>query len=258
MTDIIIFSGQSNMQGQTEAPMSPIPVENALEYRLLSDSLVPLAHPVGEDIGDRLLLGAHMGNGSLVPDFCRAYTAETGRKAVAVHAARGATQVHEWLPGTERFEALIKKCRGAISAAEKTDRVGKIHFVWLQGESDAIYSVDGETYGRRIVTLKSALQSCLNIDDFCMIRVGKFVNDDRDIAIIRKQEELYRQGSCVMLTRFTGHCTNDPDAWINPEANGHYNNKAMTKIGQISGKNLALHTLEQAFELEEEPYPELR
>ena len=42
-TDILIFAGRSNMQGQTEAlPFPNKPVADALEYRHLTDSLVPL------------------------------------------------------------------------------------------------------------------------------------------------------------------------------------------------------------------------
>ena len=52
--DIIVFSGQSNMQGQTEGLptlTSPLPVvDGALKYRYLTDLLEPLLHPVGEDI----------------------------------------------------------------------------------------------------------------------------------------------------------------------------------------------------------------
>ena len=50
MTDVIIFGGQSNMQGQSERLSENVPVKSALEYRLLTDSLVPLSNPVGEDI----------------------------------------------------------------------------------------------------------------------------------------------------------------------------------------------------------------
>ena len=55
MTDILIFSGQSNMQGQTESDPMDKPVAGASEYRLLTDSFVPLKNPVGEDIGELLL-----------------------------------------------------------------------------------------------------------------------------------------------------------------------------------------------------------
>ncbi len=113
--DVIIFSGQSNMQGQTEAlPLENDPVENAFEYRHLTGELAELKHPCGEDIGGGLLLGAHLGRGSLLPAFCREYAARTGRTTVAVHAAKGATCAFEWLEGTARFEALVEKSRGAF------------------------------------------------------------------------------------------------------------------------------------------------
>ena len=48
--DILIFGGQSNMQGQTEGlPENNAPVQGALEYRVKTDELIPLQHPVGED-----------------------------------------------------------------------------------------------------------------------------------------------------------------------------------------------------------------
>ncbi len=50
--DLLIFSGQSNMQGQTEGPCENNEViNNCFEYKYLSDSLTPLKHPVGETIG---------------------------------------------------------------------------------------------------------------------------------------------------------------------------------------------------------------
>ena len=71
--DLLIFSGQSNMQGQTECDPKDEPVANAAEYRVLTDELVPLKNPVGEDIGEKGredLLASHLGHGSLIPYFC--------------------------------------------------------------------------------------------------------------------------------------------------------------------------------------------
>ena len=47
--DIIIFGGQSNMQGESES-RTPGVVAHAYEYRFLDDTIVPLENPVGEDI----------------------------------------------------------------------------------------------------------------------------------------------------------------------------------------------------------------
>ncbi len=258
MTDILIFSGQSNMQGQTESCPDTTPVAGALEYRYLSDTLVPLAHPVGEDIGDGLLWGAYQGNGSLIPDFCRAYTAETRRAVVAVHAARGATMISEWQAPSARFDALIAKCRSAMDAVRRTDEIGRVFFVWLQGESDAVAGVTEAAYRAGMQTFRASLMSALPVECFAIIRVGKFAGDERDIEIIRAQEALNKTEDFLLLTRLTGVCTNDPAKWISPFAVGHYNNAAMTLIGRAAGKHLGLYAMGGSFDLEPEPYPEVR
>lgn len=50
MRDLIVFGGQSNMQGQTERLADNRIVKGAWEYRHLTGSLVPLCDPCGEDI----------------------------------------------------------------------------------------------------------------------------------------------------------------------------------------------------------------
>ncbi len=257
--DVIIFSGQSNMQGQTEAPMSSEPIVGAREYRYLSNTILPLAHPVGEDIlsedgKDYWLLGAHQGYGSLIPDFCRSYIEKTGNEVLAVHAAKGATMVCQWLPETLRYRMLIRKVRGAVAACATPPE--HVWFVWLQGESDAIAACTADEYGRQMKRLREALISDLSIDAFGIIRVGKFVGDDRDLAIITAQEMLCQTEDFVMLTRMTGYCTQSPD-YLNPFEAGHYNNAAMTRIGQAAGEQLGRLCCGEALCLENEPYKEL-
>ena len=98
-TDVIIFGGQSNMQGQTESlPESNDPVEGALEFRYYEDALIPLQNPVGEAMhGGIACMASSQGHGSLVPAFCRAYQARRchsrrarrngARRMVTRHAA---------------------------------------------------------------------------------------------------------------------------------------------------------------------------
>lgn len=60
--DLILFAGQSNMQGQTGILPSPNePVENAEEYLFLKDELTALKHPVGENVA----FGGGAGKGEL-------------------------------------------------------------------------------------------------------------------------------------------------------------------------------------------------
>ena len=68
-TDLIIFSGQSNMEGEAERmPEDNSPVEGALEYRFLEDKLVPLRHPAGENISNNgILHGSQKGTSPSSP-----------------------------------------------------------------------------------------------------------------------------------------------------------------------------------------------
>ncbi len=257
MKDILIFSGQSNMQGQTEALPPQIPLDGAWEYRYLSDKLVPLCHPVGETIGEVLLWKAHEGKGSMLPDFCKAYMQQTHRDVVAVHVARGSTKISEWLSPSQRFDAFMSKCRAAIKKVADTDTIGKIFLVWLQGESDALSGVSCEEYKNMLREFKSSVTAQIALDAFTIIRVGKFAGDERDLEIIRAQEELGKTDEFVLLTRITGMCTQDPNKWINPFANGHYNNAAMAVIGSAAGTNLGKYACGEPFVLEEEPYGDL-
>lgn len=253
--DIIIFSGQSNMQGQTESlPYTRI-VNGAYEYRMLEDNIIPLKHPVGENINE-VLLGAHEGNGSLLPAFCRAFVMKSGQNVLAVHAAKGATTIAEWLPDhfSGRYETMVRKVRGALRAAQNVD---KVYFIWLQGESDAMQGTKTDLYKQRMRLFRANLVKDLSvITGFFMIRVGKFTEDDRDIEIIRAQEELCADKEFVMLTRLTGYLTQRAK-FMNPFAHGHYNNAGMEKLGATAGRNLAKFRLGKPIILEKEPYPEL-
>ena len=76
--DVIIFGGQSNMQGASYTlPADNDPVEGAVEYRWWDQNCTkPLCHPVGEDFSE-YILGAAKGGGSLIPDFCKNYIKNT-------------------------------------------------------------------------------------------------------------------------------------------------------------------------------------
>lgn len=237
--DVLIFSGQSNMQGQTEIlPSDNEPVKNILEYRHKTHCLQPLVHPVGEDIED-LLLAAHEGHGSLLPDFCKAYQKECGNNVVAVHVAKGATCLSDWLSGTRRFEQTSEKIQAAIALAERMEKVENIFFIWLQGESDALAKTEEKVYLRQLIEFKNSLERRVDIKLFCIIRVGFFSQEKiYDRAVMRAQERAARTDKdfCI-LTRICSKlsCRNK---FLNPYAAGHFNNAGMRIIGCKAGKKL--------------------
>ena len=244
MYDLIIFGGQSNMQGQTEGNPNDMPVANAKEYLLLSDSFKELKNPVGEDIGE-LLLASHMGGGSLVPYFAQEYVKGTGRSVVAVHAAKGATTIKQWLKNTaeggERYKKAVEKMLAAkTKILAEGGKIGNILYVWLQGESDALAKTSGEEYREMLLRFKNDLKQDVGIDKFGIIEVGYFsyvceMDNALDEAIQSAQVSLCNSDSdFVYLTGKAKELSLKQD-WLNPEAPGHFSNKAMREIGESAG-----------------------
>jgi len=253
--DIIIFSGQSNMQGQTEGlPKDNQPVDNAWEYLYESDSFRPLRHPIGENLKqgeEDLFLPASDGGGSLIPSFCRTFVKETNREVLAVHVAKGATTISEWQPDTNRYKALVKKVLSAKQKAKERGEIGNIYFIWLQGESDAVHNTTETEYYNRFITIKQALKKDVGVQFFGIIKVGYFSsvatwnkNGDmqtriaQDQAIMSAQEKIaLDEKDCKIVTRICEKLSREKE-YINPFESGHYNNKAMEEIGINGAKGL--------------------
>lgn len=259
-TDIIIFGGQSNMQGQSETLLNNDVTDGCFEYCYLTDSFDPLKNPVGEFIKtdgsrgepfgmeplgneDELVewlkitaLGASTdGNTNLVPSFCKAYRQKTGRDVMAIHAAKGSTRICQWLPGQPEHEMLMKKAKAGIG---KCQNKGRIYFVWLQGESDACASVKQDQYEKELTELKDLLKEKLGIDKFGIIRVGRFAGDSRDDEIINAQDNVCACDSdFVMLTRIATELNEIPE-YMNPYVSGHYSAKGLELLGKTAGEAL--------------------
>lgn len=258
--DVIIFGGQSNMQGQCERLSERDTVEGAYEYRYLTDTIKPLSNPVGEIIRvdrtegqplaileakaltewlrEHLTGAASKGYTNLVPEFCRAYIKDSGKEVMAVHVAKGSTTIAQWIPGTQGYDIIVEKTRAAISKAGERYSVGRIFFVWLQGESDAIEGNSKEYYKEKLICLKDGLVRDLGIEKFGIIRVGRFTNDDRDLEIIGAQDEICSESDAfLMLTRIATRLNSDPE-YMNPHVLGHYSAKGLETLGREAGKAL--------------------
>ncbi len=244
------------MQGQTEGlPENNTPVQGALEYRVKTDELIPLQHPVGEDLrGEKWCAAAHQGHGCVVPAFCRAYVQASGREVVAIHAAKGNTVLGDWLQGTQHAYNARRKIAKGIEKAKAYGKVDHIYYVWLQGESDALIHTGEEEYLSRLITYKNQLKAQFGIEKFGIIKMGYFLaqgawsmnpddtEEDKIVYnenIMRAQERAVEQDEdFIMLTRV---CTelSQQQAYINPQAEGHYNNAGMEIIGGQAGEALA-------------------
>ena len=257
--DVIVFGGQSNMQGQSEKLIDDSEVDGAYEYKMLTDEFAPLKDPAGEDIRpdgtagvpytDELgpawhpqtaLGSAAYGNSTLLPSFCREYISASGRNVIAVHAAKGSTDMSCWLPGTTGYGAVVNKTSRAVIAAKKRGlAIGGVFMVWLQGESDAIYGKAKAVYKDELTLFARALKKDIDLEKFGIIRVGRFTNDEKDIEIIDAQDEICEESAeFIMLTRIATEL-NEDKASMNPFVGGHFSALGLQKLGAAAGKALA-------------------
>ncbi|MBQ6043781.1 MAG: hypothetical protein IJL41_06530 [Clostridia bacterium] len=257
-TDVILFLGQSNMQGQTERLSEKEAVRGALEYRFIEDAFVPLKNPVGENIrygggcgyrfetdtdisewlADHAAGEACYGHTNMVPEFCRAYIEGTGRRAAAVHIAKGSTDVAYWTPGSAGYDIITAKASAALKKIP-AGNTGTVFAVWLQGESDAVAGTSKDTYKTRLSLLKGGLRRDLGTEKFCIIKVGAFTCDSRDEEIFEAQEELCGEDAdFVMLTRISSVLLQRRE-YRNPYIGGHFSAAGLEVLGRTAGSALA-------------------
>ena len=159
---------------------------------------------------------------------------------MAVHAAKGSTEIKDWLPGTRGYDAIVQK---SLAAMRKAENKARVYFVWLQGESDAIFSCGKDDYLQRLLTLQGALEKDLGIDAFGIIRVGRFTGDPRDDEIIAAQTEACAEHPrFVMLTELADELWQDASC-MNPHVGGHFGAKGLELLGADAGRTLGAYRI---------------
>lgn len=253
--DVVIFAGQSNMQGEAERLSECDTVRNAYEYKWLTNKIVPLQNPVGENVRydgtagyglsssedipnwlkDHVLGASCFGYTNLVPAFCRAYVDQCENSVLAVHAAKGSTVIADWLPGTDGYCALTQKAAAAIKKAKREHTVQRVYVVWLQGESDAINGNSKLYYKEKLMQLAAELEKYLGIDKFALIRVGCFTGDRRDWEIISAQDEVCAENENVIMLTELATELNEREEFMNSNVHGHYSARGLEVLGSAAG-----------------------
>jgi len=240
--DLIIFGGQSNMEGQTSyAPEDLRPVVGAMEYKYNAHAYGPLQHPSGDDIPPYLGAACY-GWGSMVPDFCDVYRKYRRVNVAAVHVTKGATTIDQWMPEGGIYTAAKLKIDEAIRFAPEP--LEHRYYIWLQGESDAIRQLSEDEYYEKLIVYKNYLKRDFGIDKFGIIRVGYFNYNEpwKDEAIMNAQERVCRDDEdFLMLTRITATLSHDK-RYLNPKASGHYDNDGLAVIAAEAARTLAMYT----------------
>ena len=250
------------MEGQAEKLLDGSAVDGAYEYKYATDSLVPLCDPFGENLkydgtagvmyedsmgmswhAVHALGGSTYGNSTLVAEFCRVYTKNTNRNIIAVGAAKGAETIEYFSRGGKGYDIIVKKTNAAKRHA--SDFSGRVYLIWLQGESDAIESKSAETYHAQIKTMAEELKEDIGLTRFCVIRVGRFTNDERDLQIIEAQDRICKTDPFFLMLTDEATEMNKIPEYMNPFAAGHFSAAGLHKLGSDAAFALAAEVMKK-------------
>lgn len=231
--DIAIFAGQSNSCGRaTEADITtandlliPCPLERGFSFNNTSSTTpVQIVEPISA-------------NGSsaygYIPAFINAYNGVTGRKVCACYMSQGGVMLNKFAPyvldsttGEETAKAGtyytnivngVKHAKTNLTANGYT--VGDIFLVWCQGEADAAYLGNTNSYANayeqslsseeeireyykaRFARIIDKLQEDVGLTTAFIIRIGHQRGTFRNGNIIDAQSEMCRENPrCVMVS----------------------------------------------------------
>lgn len=237
--DIAIFAGQSNSCGRattddvaTEKDIFiECPIEKGYSFNnTASTTPVQIVEPI-------------TANGSsaygYIPAFINAYHETTGHRVCACYKSYGGAMINKWFPytmddttgeETTTVGTFYKTITDAVAHAktyvvENGDTVGDVFMVWCQGEADAAYLGNENSYAytyeqalsseeeireyykARFARLVEKLQEDVGLSTAFIIRIGHSQSKpERNTNIINAQNELCKEHpNCVMVsTIFAG------------------------------------------------------
>ena len=143
--DVVVFAGQSNMEGRDTAPKHlPARDKRGLEGTLVFD---------GEKWEPYTL---HAGFGPEL-GFALQFKRVTGRPIGIIKLSKGGTSLQdEWSPGKRKglYQSLVQ----VVERAQDQRKIRIIGMAWLQGEADARSSRAAKSYSRNLKALVRAAQ----------------------------------------------------------------------------------------------------
>lgn len=136
---LFLIAGQSNASGVGDAKQSPQwPFNSGYEYKVISDELVPLIDPVGEEVNGFETAKT----GSAWPAFASRYFELSSKQVTIVQAAKGGSTLNSKYSSYLRWDSLGALFKAAVDKTTKAITKTGIPLsgiIWSQGEADASF-----------------------------------------------------------------------------------------------------------------------
>ena len=202
----------------------------ALEYRYLSNELINISKDT-EILGEILYFNQNnqkleQGSGAvyslarstgtnMIPQFCKTYYEQTGRKVIAVFTANGGEAIQNFLPSTDEdygdtnnqyiYEAMKEKYQAAIDCAINNNYIiGNKFYVCFQGETNASKITAKDEYIRIFEKVHERLKEDLGITKGVIIETARAIGGHeaeykRMLEIYYAQEELAQRNDDIII-----------------------------------------------------------
>ena len=198
------------------------------------------SHLGGTDVNSELSYVTNM-----VPEFCRRYYEDTGRKVVAVVCAQGGKSIQYFAPGysengTSMHELMKRKFAAAVGYVQSKDdmQLGKCMFVSMQGENNCgnMTTDQYRTYYRQVV---DSIKSYCGITNGALIETGHEIPTSHSLTggvsmetlntIHTAQEQLINNYSDTILG------TDFPYQSFIPNTQTDYEQNCFTEVSFVPG-----------------------
>lgn len=244
-TALFLLAGQSNAVGQGDSSSSvTCSHATAYEYKEVSDSLVPLADPVGENTA----AFQQANTGSVAPAFAKTYHELSGQKIVILSAARGGSSCHVKAEldhmGTWDEQGKLLLMGPAIqktkSALRKTGS-SLDGILWLQGERDAnainAKQLTAQEYKESLLSVISRFRKAFGEVPFYIVLTGYYKDHPVESfdAVRAVQEEISHQLKKVYVV-FRDTDQFEKKGWMKDAI--HYDQAALNVVGENSAMEI--------------------
>lgn len=150
---------------------------------------------------------------NMIPQFCKTYYENTGRKVAAVLCANGGEKISNFLPLTDSeygdtknqyiYEATVKKYNAAVKYLEDNNfEIGCKLYVVFQGESDVSGKTGTDKYKKRFLKVHNNIKNDLGITKGAIVQTSYTIGKEgyyEDVEKIHKaQEELINENADII------------------------------------------------------------
>lgn len=203
--DIIITYGQSNSAGEAILSGStagfPQPLPASLMYDFTDGTIKPIIQNIVSSNGVA-------SSGHAWGEFANEWYRLSGRGSVVVHCGRGAQTLQALSKGQSnnyysRMVDGVAAAKARMAAQGLT--VGKVYFMFHQGESDMSSFTTFDTYRGLMIQLNDDVVADMGVDLFCNFTVGCPANrQEYTWATIQNAQRYCTRGRDNMVTVFDG------------------------------------------------------